>query len=96
LIETTPEEQEKTAMLLAEKINKARAPAVLLIPLKGFSKLDRSKEMPFYDPEASRRFVNILKENVSNPLVEIEEIKVHINDPVFAERATALLLDKMS
>jgi uncharacterized protein (UPF0261 family) len=96
LIETTPKEQEKTAMLLAEKINKARAPAVLLIPLKGFSKLDRSKEMPFYDPEAGRRFANILKENISNPLVEIKEMKVHINDPVFAERATALLLDKMS
>jgi uncharacterized protein (UPF0261 family) len=27
--------------------------------------------------------------------VEIEEIEAHINDPVFAERATALLLGKM-
>jgi uncharacterized protein (UPF0261 family) len=96
LIKTTPQEQEKTALLLAEKINKAKVPAVVLIPLEGFSKLDRSKEMPFYEPGAGRRFAGILKEKVSNPLVEIEEMEVHINDPVFAERATALLLDKMS
>jgi uncharacterized protein (UPF0261 family) len=96
LIETTPKEQKKIAALLAEKINKACAPAVVLIPLEGFSKLDRSKEMPFYDPGAGRRFVSVLKEKVSNPLVEIEEMEAHINDPVFAERATALLLGKMS
>ena len=96
LIKTTLQEQEKTATLLAEKINKASAPAVVLVPLGGFSKLDRSKEMPFYEPEAGRRFVTVLKEKVSNPLVEIEEIEAHINDLVFAERATTLLLGKMS
>jgi uncharacterized protein (UPF0261 family) len=96
LIKTTPQEQGKTAILLAEKINKARAPVVVLVPLKGFSKLDRSKEMPFYDPGAGRRFADILREKVSNPLVEIEEMEVHINAPAFAERATALLLRKMS
>ena len=96
LIKTTPQEQEKIATLLAEKINKASAPTVVLVPLGGFSKLDRSKEMPFYEPEAGRRFVTVLKEKVSNPLVEIEEIEAHINDLVFAERATALLLSKMS
>ena len=96
LIKTTPQEQEKTATLLAEKINKASAPAVVLIPLNGFSKLDRSKEMPFYEPGAGRRFAGVLKEKVSNPLVEIEEMEVHINDPAFAERATALLLGIMT
>ena len=96
LIKTTPQEQEKTALLLAEKINKAKAPAIVLIPLNGFSRLDIGKEMPFYEPGAGRRFADVLKEKVSNPLVEIEEMEVHINDPVFAERATALLLGKMS
>jgi uncharacterized protein (UPF0261 family) len=96
LIKTTPQEQEETATLLAEKINKARAPVIVLVPLEGFSRLDRSKEMPFYDPGAGRRFVRVLMEKVSNPLVEIEEIGTHINEPAFAERATALLLRKMS
>jgi uncharacterized protein (UPF0261 family) len=95
LIKTTPQEQEKIATLLAEKINKASAPIVVLVPLGGFSRLDRSKEMPFYEPGAGRRFVSVLKEKVSSPFVEIEEIEAHINDPIFAERATALLLCKM-
>ena len=96
LIKTTPQEQEKAATLLAEKINKARAPTIVLVPLRGFSRLDLNKEMPFYEPGAGRRFANVLKEKVSNPIVEIEEMEVHINDPAFAERATALLLDKMT
>jgi uncharacterized protein (UPF0261 family) len=96
LIQTTPQEQQKIAEALAGKINKAIAPTVVLVPLKGFSKLDRSKEMPFYDPEAGRRFVRVLKKKVSNPFVEIEEMEAHINDPIFAERATALLVGKMS
>jgi uncharacterized protein (UPF0261 family) len=96
LIKTTPQEQEKIATRLAEKINKTSAPTIVFVPLGGFSRLDGSKEMPFYEPGAGRRFVTVLKEKVSNPLVEIEEIEVHINDPVFAERATALLLSKMS
>ena len=61
LIKTTPQEQEKTATLLAEKINKASAPTVVLVPLEGFSKLDRSKEMPFYEPGAGRRFARRFK-----------------------------------
>jgi uncharacterized protein (UPF0261 family) len=96
LIKTTPQEQEKTAVLLAEKINKACAPVVVLIPLEGFSRLDRSQEMPFYEPGAGYRFVSVLKEKVFSPFVEIEEIGAHINDPIFAERATSLLLNKMS
>jgi uncharacterized protein (UPF0261 family) len=92
LIKTTPQEQETIATLLAERVNKTKGPTVVLVPLEGFSRLDRGKEAPFYEPGAGRRFADVLKEKVSNPLVEIEEIEGHINDPVFAERATASLL----
>jgi uncharacterized protein (UPF0261 family) len=95
LIKTSPQEQSTVAALLAEKVNKARGSTTVLVPLKGFSKLDFSKEMPFYQPGAGQRFARILKEKVSNPMVQIEEIEAHINDPVFAERATALLLSRM-
>ncbi|MCX5812564.1 MAG: Tm-1-like ATP-binding domain-containing protein [Proteobacteria bacterium] len=95
LIKTTPQEQEQIGALMAEKINKAIAPIVVLVPLEGFSKLDHDEEMPFYDPGAGRRFAGILRERVSNDLVEIEEIHAHINDPIFSERATVLLLSKM-
>ena len=87
--------QEKVAALLAERINTATAPVTVLIPLEGFSRLDRGKEMPFYEAGAARRFVGVLKEKVSSRLVNVEEIEAHINDPAFAERATALLLASM-
>jgi uncharacterized protein (UPF0261 family) len=51
--------------------------------------------MPFYEPGAGRRFAKVLEKKVSNPFVEIEKIEAHINDRIFAERATALLLSKM-
>ena len=35
-----------------------------------------------------------MKEKVSNPMVQIEEIEAHINQPVFAERATALFFSR--
>ena len=82
--------------MVAEKINKAKGATAVLVPLKGFSRLDRSKDVPFYEPGAGKRFSNILKQKVSNPLVEIEEIDAHINDSAFADRATALLLDRMN
>lgn len=96
LIKSTPQEQEEHAILVAEKINKAKGPTFVLIPLRGFSRLDQSKDMPFYEPEAGKRYSNVLKQKVSNPLVKIEEIDAHINDDAFAERATALLLSVMS
>jgi uncharacterized protein (UPF0261 family) len=91
LVKTTPEEREKIATLLAEKVNKAKGPTAVLVPLEGFSRLDQGKEAPFYEPEAGRRFADILKQRVSNPLVKTEVVEAHINDPAFAERATALL-----
>ena len=95
LIKTTPQEQETIATMMADMINQACGPTVVLVPLNGFSHLDHSPEMPFYDPEAGRRFSTAVRKKVANPLVEIEEIEAHINDPVFAQRATALLLSKM-
>jgi uncharacterized protein (UPF0261 family) len=95
LVMTLPEEQKETALRLATKINKTTVPITVLVPLFGFSCLDQSKEMPFYDFGAGKRFATVLRENVSNPLVEIEEIDAHINDPVFVERATDLLLNNL-
>lgn len=94
LVKTTPPEQERIATLLAEKINKTKGPTAVLVPLEGFSRLDHGKEAPFYEPGAGRRFMNVLKEKISNPLVEVEAIEAHINDPAFAQRATASLLER--
>ncbi len=95
LVQTTPEEKKEIARLLLERVNKTNGPTVFLVPLQGFSRLDR-EGMPFYDPAAGKEFAGVLKQGSTNRLVEAVEIDAHINDAVFAEKAAELLLEKMS
>jgi uncharacterized protein (UPF0261 family) len=64
----------------------------LLIPKKGWSEADE-EGMELFDPEADQIFVEELKK-VITPGIPIEEIDVHISEPVFGLRA-ADVLDRM-
>jgi uncharacterized protein (UPF0261 family) len=66
------------AKLYAEKINKAKGPLKLVIPLRGWSSLDREGSV-LYDPEEDRLVVEELKRNLTVPL-EIEEIDANLED----------------
>jgi uncharacterized protein (UPF0261 family) len=66
------------AKLYAEKINKAKGPLKLVIPLRGWSSLDREGSV-LYDPQEDRLFVEELKRNVTVPL-EIEEVDANLED----------------
>lgn len=68
---------------------------VVLVPLRGFSRLDRSPEMPFYDGAAGKRVYELLRRNIENALVELYPLDCHINDEVFAKEATERLLQKL-
>ncbi|RJR48443.1 MAG: hypothetical protein C4576_08420 [Desulfobacteraceae bacterium] len=71
------------AELYAEKINKARGPIELVVPLRGWSSLDREGSI-LYDPEADRKFIEELKKRVTVPL-PIVEVDCNLEDPAFAE-----------
>ncbi|EGD52602.1 Uncharacterized conserved protein UCP033271 [Thermoanaerobacter ethanolicus JW 200] len=90
LMRTTVEENRKLGEIIAEKLNKAKGPVVLFIPLKGVSAIDR-EGMPFYDPEADAALFESIKEHLK-PHVEIREMNCHINDPEFAEAMAKTLL----
>jgi uncharacterized protein (UPF0261 family) len=90
LMRTTVEENRKLGEIIAEKLNKAKGPVVLFIPLKGVSAIDR-EGMPFYDPEADAALFESIKEHLK-PHVEIREMDCHINDPEFAEAMAKTLL----
>ncbi len=90
LMRTTPEENRELGKVIAEKLNKAKGPVVLFLPLKGVSALDKDG-MPFYDPEADAMLFKTLKENLKSH-VEIREIDCHINDPEFAKAMANALL----
>jgi uncharacterized protein (UPF0261 family) len=66
------------ARMYAEKINKAKGPIKMVIPLKGWSSIDAPGSI-LHDPEEDLLFVNELKKCLQNP-IEIEEIDANLED----------------
>ncbi|MFQ5912093.1 MAG: Tm-1-like ATP-binding domain-containing protein [Nitrospinota bacterium] len=94
LMRASVEECRELGRIVARKLNAARGPVAVLIPLRGFSLLDReggpevspykgSPEGPWYDPEADRAFVDGLMAAIKD--VEVRQVDAHINDPSFAD-----------
>jgi uncharacterized protein (UPF0261 family) len=82
LMRTTPQENRKLGEMLARKLNQAKGPVVLLLPLQGISGIDRIGQ-PFFDPVADKSLFDALRANVG-PIVKLLELDRHINDPEFA------------
>ena len=93
-VQSSEEEKEEIAKILVQKVNDTKGPTVILIPLRGFSSLDK-EGMPFHNPDTGHKFAGILKKGITNSMVEIIELDVHINDRVFAEKAVELLIGMM-
>ena len=77
------EELRLCAKLYAEKLNNAEGPVRFLIPLKGWSSIDR-EGIILYDPEEDRIFVEEFKKHVKSK-VEIIEVDCNLEDPEFAQ-----------
>jgi uncharacterized protein (UPF0261 family) len=79
----TPDECRDLAALIARKLNAARGPTVLFVPLRGFSSLTTEGQV-LYDGEADEAFLSTLRERVDRVKVEVHEVEVDINDTDFA------------
>jgi uncharacterized protein (UPF0261 family) len=79
---TTPGECAELGRRLALKINQARGPVTLFIPLRGVSSIAVSGQV-FHDPEADAALVNALREHIGD-WVDVRELDTDINDPAFA------------
>lgn len=90
LMRTTPEECREIGRRIAEKLNAARGPTTLLIPLRGVSAI-AGEGQPFHDPEADAALFDTLRREIRPP-VEIVELDLHINDPAFADAAVERVL----
>ena len=99
LMRTTVEENRQLGLAIAAKLNMCTAKAALLLPLKGVSMIDAPGQ-PFHGPAEDAILFKTLRENITNPLVEIIEIDANINDPEFstaaAQKLLALLQEKNS
>jgi uncharacterized protein (UPF0261 family) len=79
---TTPEENIAIGEFIAAKLNNARGPVVVMLPLGGLSTIDRPDEI-FYDPEANAVLFDTLKRKLSAH-IEVVEDDHHLDDPQFA------------
>jgi uncharacterized protein (UPF0261 family) len=84
LVKTSPEEMRTIGKIMASKLNGARGPTIVMIPLRGFSYPNRKGET-LYDEEGNQAFIETLKINLKG--VKVIEVDAHINDPEFANEA---------
>lgn len=90
LMRTNEAENRELGKIMAEKLNKSRAPVTILLPLGGLSKIGGAGEV-FYNPEMDRILFDAIKENVRDAIT-IKEIDENINTPEFAKIAVNALL----
>ena len=81
---TTVEENVAIAEFISEKLNQAKGPVVVMLPLGGLSSIDRPDKI-FYDPKANEALFKTLKQKLSSN-IELIEDEHHLDDPEFAIR----------
>ena len=84
LVRASSEEMETIGKIMASKLNEAKGPTIVMIPLRGFSYPNRKGET-LYDEEGNQAFIKTFKKNLKG--IKVIEIDAHINDPEFAKEA---------
>jgi uncharacterized protein (UPF0261 family) len=82
-IRLSEEELVRVANTMADKLNKAQGPVKVLIPLGGWSSLDR-RGTDFYDGKLDRAFVDELKKKLKKG-IEVREVDSDLDTPEFAQ-----------
>ena len=93
LMRTTAEENSVLGRWVGETLALAKRPAVLILPLGGFSEYDRAGGV-FYSPEADQAFIDeaVTRLGERGQVIRLDE---NINDPICAQTAVAVLLDQL-
>lgn len=94
LVRASPDEMRQVAQIMAERLNAALGPIVVLLPLRGFS--DPNQEgREIWNPSSNEAMMDELRRRL-RPEIEVIELDAHINDPAFAEAAAASLVELMA
>jgi uncharacterized protein (UPF0261 family) len=93
LMRTTPAECAELGRILAEKVNRYRAPAAVLLPLGGISVIS-APGGTFHDPEADAALFGAIKRHLRSD-IPCRDLPVAINDPAFAAACAETLLELM-
>ena len=106
LMRTNVEENRILGKRIAEKLNMSVGPAAIIIPMKGFSVLDRAGGKKrttidgtvageWHDEAANGALIESLKHHLDASKVRCVEVDAHLSDPEFAEAAVRLLVELM-
>ncbi len=91
LMRTTVAENVKLGKIIAEKLNAAKSPTALLLPLRGVSAID-AEGQPFYGPEEDAALFDTLRADIADN-VELAELDNNVNDDEFALFAAKKLVE---
>jgi uncharacterized protein (UPF0261 family) len=89
LMRTSVEESRQVGAMIGRKLNRARGPVCVFVPLGGLSSISR-KGAPFHDEAADAALLCALRDTLS-PSIETVLSKADINDPEFALAAATKL-----
>ncbi len=83
LVRLSHDELVETGKQIARKLNMAKGPTHLFLPLRGLAYPD-SEGLPHWDPEANQIFFESLKKHLSAS-IPVDELNLHINDEAFID-----------
>lgn len=109
LLRTTPEECEELGRIVAEKVNKSKGAAAVIVPMRGWSQYDKKggvkmvdyegnqTDRDWHDPEAIEKFAEAVEDNIDDTKSNIEIMKkdLHLNDTECVELTTGTLVEMM-
>jgi uncharacterized protein (UPF0261 family) len=88
-VRTSEEELETIAMIMARRLANPNGPVGILIPLHGWSELDKEGG-DFFEPRLDYSLVDTLKGGLPSEVC-LKEVECHISDPEFAQLAVQWL-----
>ncbi len=83
LVRLTAEQMVQVAEVMVARLNQAKAPVVVAIPMGGFSFYNK-EGLHFRDVDADQAFIQTLKAKLK-PEIEICELDGHVNDAIFID-----------
>ena len=89
-VQPSPDDMTKVAGIIAERLNQALGPTLMLIPKRGFS-APNIEGGPLWGPEGNQAMIDGLRQ-LLKPEVPLVTIDAHINDAVFADTAADALM----